>query len=106
MSISHRFQVHGLPGDYDECEPLAIEIRCTHCGRSERYGDDQMTTPLMELIEWADAHKCHRGQHTNTTGRSTDRPTNGRAVIDTGRWPCGHVDSRPEFLDDSNTLPR
>lgn len=59
--ISHRFQVYGLPGDYDECEPLAIEIRCTHCGACEEFGRDQMTTPLMELIEWATEHKATKG---------------------------------------------
>lgn len=77
MTLSSRFQVYGIQDGYLEVgEATEVEVRCTHCGSSQRYGDDQMTTPLMELVEWAEAHKCHRGQHTNTTGRSTDRPTN------------------------------
>lgn len=68
--ISHRFIVNGGQDDVRSW----IEVRCTQCGIAQPFADDGHSAYLSELVEWAEAHKCHRGQHTNTTGRSTDRP--------------------------------
>jgi hypothetical protein len=71
--ISHRFVVDGGQDDVRSW----VEIRCTVCGKSELFGENGDSASLHELTVWAEAHKCRRGLHTNTTGRSTDRETNG-----------------------------
>lgn len=80
--ISHRFVVYGVQDGYLEVgEATEVEVRCSHCGVAQPFADDGDSAYLNDLLTWAEAHKCHRGQTTNTTGRQTDRPTNAPRSI-------------------------
>jgi hypothetical protein len=57
-----------------------VEIRCSVCGRHEEFGEDGDSASMDELTSWVENHQCPRGQVTNTTGRSTDRVTNGQPM--------------------------
>jgi hypothetical protein len=89
--ISHRFVVSGIAAGI---EIVPVEVRCTVCGGTKTFEDEGYSPSLTELTIWAGKHECPRtlsvntmegpslrGQRTNTTGRSTDRKTNGQPIV-------------------------
>lgn len=50
-----QFNVCGLP---EELEVSPVEIRCTVCGATEKFGGDGYCAGLDELVNWQAGHRC------------------------------------------------